>query len=99
MELLALAIGVACMLFIIKDSKQRGMSGGWAILGLIFNLVGLLIYFAARKPIQNSSNDKVSNNIGYVNSNQSTTSKICLNCKNPITSNRPTCEWCGSQIG
>ncbi|MFN2442593.1 MAG: hypothetical protein ABR517_07910 [Thermoanaerobaculia bacterium] len=47
--LLVLSIGIA--LWIFRDAKERGIQSPplWAVLGFLFNVLGLVIYLIARK--------------------------------------------------
>jgi len=98
----SLLIMVFVMIFIAKDSKKRGMSQGWVLIGL-FNIIGLVIYLIARKPISvNNNSEQTAQNI--LNSPEQTATEnisipeICPQCKNPNTKRIRLCEWCGNQI-
>jgi len=99
--ILSLIIGIACGLFIIGDAKKRNMSAGWSVLGFLFNLIGLLIYINARKPIADQSVTNYnanSNNFSKISNQQVTIPDSCPQCKNPNTTRSNICEWCGNQI-
>jgi hypothetical protein len=106
--IIQIIVGILCGIFIIGDAKKRNMSAGWSLLGFLFNLIGLVIYIIARKPIGSVplKNDSLQNN----NVPQSYNSPIltskesqsipdnCPHCKNPNTKRIRLCEWCGNQI-
>lgn len=105
---LPLIVGLLCAGYIFNDSKKRGMSGAWALLGFLIGIFGVIIYIIARKK------EKTSQNVNEPNKNvkvNSTTSfepipesieliipDHCPHCKNPNTKKIRLCEWCGHQI-
>ncbi len=52
--LILLGISIAIALWIYRDAKERGITSAalWAILGFLFNILGLVIYLIARKGMQ-----------------------------------------------
>jgi hypothetical protein len=52
--LILLGISIAIALWIYRDAKTRGITSAplWAILGFLFNILGLVIYLIARKNMQ-----------------------------------------------
>lgn len=52
--LILLGISIAIALWIYRDAKERGITSAplWAILGFLFNILGLVIYLIARKNMQ-----------------------------------------------
>lgn len=51
LPLIVLGISIAIALWIYRDAKERNIASAalWAILGFLFNLLGLIIYLIARK--------------------------------------------------
>ncbi|HEU5162888.1 MAG TPA: hypothetical protein VFV54_07075 [Thermoanaerobaculia bacterium] len=51
LPLILLGISIAIALWIYRDAKTRGITSAplWAILGFLFNILGLVIYLIARK--------------------------------------------------
>lgn len=99
--IISLIVGIGCGLFIINDAKKRNMSLGWSLLGFLLNLLGLLIYIIARKPIgyQEVINTSTNNNNHSQNSNNAVNiPDTCPHCKNPNSKKIRLCEWCGNQI-
>jgi hypothetical protein len=49
--LIMLGISIAIAFWIYRDAKERGITSAalWAILGFLFNILGLVIYLIARK--------------------------------------------------
>ena len=91
----------AVLIYILIDSKKRGMSQAWAIFSII-GLIGLLIYVIARN---NRAKSVVSNqtiNIPQVQSEKMAVKfdipETCPICKNPNAKKIRICEWCGNQI-
>lgn len=89
--------------FIIStDTKKRGMSRAWILLSF-FNVMGLIIYLIAGKPIvsdtnfqyqvNNVSNSPIPNAIKEIIIPDS-----CPHCKSPNIKKIRLCEWCGNQI-
>ncbi len=86
--IIPIIIGIACGLFIIFDSKKRNMSAGWSLLGFLFNLIGLIIYIIARKPIvdkQITNNSEQNNNFSLSSNQHPIVPDTCPLCKNPNT--------------
>lgn len=52
--LILLGISIAIALWIYRDAKERGITSAalWAILGFLFNILGLVIYLIARKGME-----------------------------------------------
>lgn len=50
LPLILLGISIAIALWIYRDAKERGITSAplWAILGFLFNILGLVIYLIAR---------------------------------------------------
>jgi hypothetical protein len=101
-QLVGIVINVIVLLFIINDTKKRGMSQGWAFISIL-SLIGLVIYLIARKPISvNNINQPIIQNIPIIPTQNITQSIIipdtCPHCKNPNTKKIRLCEWCENQI-
>lgn len=103
-------VGIAASVYIVYDSKKRGMNQLWALIGILFivigpfGFIGLIIYLIARKPILLHHDSKqhyaqTESNIISQNSIQDITiPKICPHCKSPNSKLVRECEWCGNQI-
>ena len=91
------------IIYIYKDTKKRGMSQVFALIG-VFSLIGLIIYFFVRSPLTIISNNHQSNVKNF--SSSSTEFKhtnilipdSCPFCKSPNVNKLRLCEWCGNQI-
>jgi hypothetical protein len=96
-SLVLLIIWIAVIVWVYRDAERRGMNGVlWALLVLIGNIIGLIIYLIVRSdslsyqsetpPTQNcpSCNKGVPSSFGY-----------CPHCGTQI---QPTCPSCGKAV-
>ncbi len=58
MQLVSLVISAALAYYVYTDSEGRGMNQiVWALVAFFFSLLGVIVYFIARKPKGTGSDD------------------------------------------
>ena len=102
LNLIGLITSIFVIIFIINDTKKRGMSQAWALIGLL-GLIGLIIYLISRKQIATNNINQPMNQDNPIRPEQNisqeiTIPDICPHCKNPNGKKIRLCEWCGGQI-
>lgn len=86
MSLLLLVIWIVVIVWVYRDAERRGMNGVlWALLVLIGNLIGLLIYLIVRSDIAFASQSR-----------QAT--KTCPGCQKPVSATFAFCPHCGTRL-
>lgn len=81
-----LILWIMVIVWVYRDSERRGMNGVlWALLVLIGNLIGLLIYLIVR-----------SNNLAP--SAAPASSRHCPECGRPVNETHQFCPYCGKKI-
>ena len=80
---------IAVIVWVYRDAERRGMNGIlWALLVLIGNLIGLLIYLIVR-----------SDTLGIVQDTTSgPTTYSCPKCQEPVGRNFIYCPHCGTSL-
>lgn len=86
MSLVLLIIWIAVIVWVYRDAERRGMNGIlWALLVLIGNLIGLLIYLIVRSDASRETGTTPK-------------SRACPECKQPVGLNYSFCPHCGSNL-
>jgi len=106
-----LAIWIIVIVWIYRDAENRGMSGIlWALLVLVGNIVGLIIYLIVR-----DDNFSLSSSPGTIEScptcNKAIdqkyifcpycgirTQNLCPNCKKPVSNDWQLCPYCSQPL-
>lgn len=102
-QFLPLLIMVFTGITIYFDAPKRGMSKLWILIAFA-NIIGLIIYFIARKPLLATQNKVVVYTPNNLVRNEKSIEQTliipdsCPHCKNPNTKKIRLCEWCGNQI-
>jgi hypothetical protein len=84
LSLVLLILWIMVIVWVYRDSERRGMNGVlWALLVLIGNLIGLLIYLIVR-----------SDNLAPT----APKSRRCPDCGRPVSPEHQFCSHCGKKI-
>ena len=87
LSLMLFAIWIVIIIWVYRDAERRGMNGVlWALLVLIGNLIGLLIYLIVRSDAFQPPPDPVASK------------RACPHCQKPVASSFAYCPHCGSQM-
>lgn len=79
-----IAIWLVIIIWVYRDAERRGMNGIlWALLVLIGNIIGLIIYLILR-----STNPATTES----------TSTLCSGCEKPVTGEYAFCPYCGTAL-
>ena len=86
LPILMLGLWLVIIVWVFRDAERRGMSGLlWALLVLVGNLIGLLIYLIVRS----------GNLPGQL---EVKTSEPCANCGKNIAKKFVFCPYCGTRL-
>ncbi len=106
------AIWIVIIIWVYRDAERRGMNGVlWALLVLIGNLIGLLIYLIVRSdafqapPGPETSTQacphcqkSVANSFAYCPHCGSQMQPTCPECKKQVEPNWKACPHCGTKL-
>lgn len=111
MSLVLLIIWIAVIVWVYRDAEKRGMNGIlWALLVLIGNLIGLIIYLivrsdSSREPPAKSKlrscpecKQTVGPNYAFCPHCGSSIQNICPGCKKPTEKDWKVCPLCGEKL-
>jgi cbb3-type cytochrome oxidase subunit 3 len=85
-SLVLLIIWIVVIVWVYRDAERRGMNGVlWALLVLIGNLIGLIIYLIVR-----SEREPVPK--------EAQTSQTCPSCEKPVSASFVFCPNCGERL-
>ena len=109
--LLLLIIGLFIVVWVYRDAERRGMSGIlWALLVLVGNIVGLLIYLIVRndelpKRIVAGETETcpscgkvVAQKFTYCPYCGTRMKAVCSACEKPVSSGWKVCPFCGEKL-
>jgi predicted RNA-binding Zn-ribbon protein involved in translation (DUF1610 family) len=110
-SLVLLAVWIVVIVWVYRDAERRGMNGVlWALLVLIGNLIGLLIYLIVRSDnlpapqeraaVQDCPVCQRQIHAGYSFCPHCGAKLVlsCHNCENPIEKNWKACPQCGEKL-
>lgn len=98
LSLVLFAIWVVIIIWVYRDAERRGMNGVlWALLVLIGNLIGLLIYLIVRSDAFQAPPGREPSTRTCPNCQRSVASSFayCPNCGSPL---QPACPECKQQV-
>lgn len=114
MPLALMALWVFVIIWVYRDAESRGMSGIlWALLVLIGNVVGLLIYLIVRHemPVRRADasaaapaascpgcGKPVAAGYAYCPCCGRTSKAVCPSCKKPVETDWKVCPFCGANL-
>jgi hypothetical protein len=88
-SLILLILWIAVIVWVYKDAERRGMNGVlWALLVLIGNLIGLIIYLIIRTDTIPESDEE----------EEEDTKLPCPSCKKPVEPGYAFCPHCGARL-
>jgi hypothetical protein len=89
-SLILLVFWIAVIVWVYRDAERRNMNGIlWALLVLIGNLIGLLIYLILR------NDNSLAPPLG---ARTQTATKPCPSCGKPVDINAVYCSQCGAKL-
>lgn len=89
-SLIMLAVWIAVIVWVYRDAERRNMNGIlWALLVLIGNLIGLLIYLILRSDSSLATSPE---------SQAATSTKPCPSCGKQVDINAVYCPQCGAKM-
>ncbi len=84
-----LILWIVVIVWVYRDAERRGMNGVlWALLVLIGNIIGLLIYLIIRSDNLPAPRDDT----------ESTSTITCPNCQKPVGRDSAFCPLCGTRL-
>lgn len=111
LSLALLILWIVVIVWVYRDAERRGMNGIlWALLVLIGNLIGLLIYLIVRTdsvPAQKADQETqtcpnchkpVAMNFVFCPYCAERLHSVCPGCKKPIEKNWKVCPHCGKKL-
>jgi len=112
-SLALLVLWIVVIVWVYRDAERRGMNGVlWALLVLIGNIIGLLIYLIVRSDVLPASQRSPAQQLcpecnqeigqGYTfcpHCGKRLQGGVCPACGKPVESNWKVCASCGENIG
>jgi hypothetical protein len=84
-------IWIAIGIWMYKDAEKRGKSGAlWLIIGLLFGIIGLIVWLIVRPPERSFYEKK---------DEQPQHDRSCPECGRPIPMDANVCPYCGKKFG
>jgi uncharacterized membrane protein YhaH (DUF805 family) len=89
--LLGFIIQIIIAVYMYKDAEKRGKSGVlWLIIGLLFGLIGLIVWLIVRPPEPSFYEKKVE---------KEKKERMCPSCGRAIPFDANICPYCGKRFG
>jgi len=90
-----LILWIVVIVWVYRDAERRGMNGVlWALLVLIGNIIGLLIYLIIRSDNLPAPRDDTESTSGL----DSQATITCPNCQKPVGRDSAFCPLCGTRL-
>ncbi len=91
--LVAFIIEIAIAVWMYKDAEKRGKSGAlWLIIGLLFGLIGLIVWLIVRPPEPSFYEKKATER------EPEHRDRICPSCGRTIPFDAKVCPYCGKNF-
>ena len=85
-------IWIAIGIWMYKDAEKRGKSGAlWLIIGLLFGIIGLIVWLIVRPPERSFYEKKAEQ--------PQPQDRNCPECGRPIPMDANVCPYCGKKFG
>jgi hypothetical protein len=85
-------IWIAIGIWMYKDAEKRGKSGAlWLIIGLLFGIIGLIVWLIVRPPEPSFYEKKAAP--------QEAQARNCPECGRSIPMDANVCPYCGKKFG
>ena len=104
-------VWIFVVVWVYRDSEKRGMSGVlWALLVLVGNFIGLLIYLIVRNdelPAHitagitescSSCRKSVLQKFDFCPHCGTRMKEVCTSCEKPVSGNWKVCPYCGKKL-